>query len=249
MRRVFHADGVTLYHGDCREFDRSLCFDAIVTDPPFNETNLEWDVWPSGWPAQMLRHAPQMWCFGSMRMFWDRRDEFIGWRLAQDVVWEKHNGSGLHNDRFRRVHELALHFYQGKWGALYKNPPVVEVVEDRPRRAIKRSNKPAHWGETTSGAAYEYDGARLQRSVIPVRSCHGYAVNETQMPEGIVAPLLKCCVPRRGTVLDPFAGSGTVLAVARSLGMRAVGIEKRESQCKEIIKRLSQRELVMEGAR
>lgn len=68
-------------------------------------------------------------------------------------------------------------------------------------------------------------------------------MNETQKPEGIIAPLLDYCVPPGGIVLDPFAGSGTVLDVARAQGKRAIGIEKRESQCEEIVKRLSQRVL------
>jgi site-specific DNA-methyltransferase (adenine-specific) len=35
-------------------------------------------------------------------------------------------------------------------------------------------------------------------SVIFARSCHGYAVNETQKPEAIVAPLLQYSVPEGG---------------------------------------------------
>lgn len=244
-KRPYYEDAhVTLYHGDCRDIMPHLpqC-DAIITDPPYGETSLEWDVWPQGWPAMMLSHTRQLWCFGSMRMFWDWRDDFAAWSLAQDVVWEKHNGSGLHNDRFRRVHELALHFYRGEWGTLYKSAPIVTVEEDRKRDALKRGKKPEHWGGIERGDAYEYDGKRIMRSVIPVRSCHGYAVNETQKPEGIVRPLLDYCVPAGGLVIDPFAGSGTVLAVARQQGKRAIGVELRESQCAEIARRLSQGDL------
>jgi site-specific DNA-methyltransferase (adenine-specific) len=44
--------------------------------------------------------------------------------------------------------------------------------------------------------------------------------------------------------VDCFAGSGTTLAVARKTGRRAIGIEKRESQCQRIVERLSQGELL-----
>lgn len=240
----YDADGITLYLGDSREILPLLQpVDAVVTDPPFNETSLEWDVWPAGWPSLIRPLAKQMWCFGSMRMFWNYRDEFTGWTLAQDIVWEKHNGSGIHNDRFRRVHELACHFYHGDWGSLYKLPPVITVDEDRRRNKLIRGRKPAHWGGVELGNGYDYDGTRLQRSVIPIRSCHGHAVNETQKPEGIITPLLNYCVPPKGIVLDPFSGSGTTLVVARSQGKQAIGIEKRESQCEQIVKRLQQRVL------
>ena len=169
--------------------------------------------------------------------------ECAQWKLSQDVVWEKHNGSGLHADRFKRVHELAVHLYRGEWSSLFKAPVIVPFEGERKRSHFKRGAKPAHYGDVEAGSGYEYDGKRLMRSVIPVRSCHGYAVNETQKPQGIVEPLLEYSVPAGGVVLDCFAGSGTVLVEARRQGKRAVGIEFRESQCAEIVKRLSQREL------
>lgn len=244
MKPYYEADGVTLYHGDMLEIVPQLevRFDAVVTDPPYNETNLDWDVWPSGWPALIERVTNSLWCFGSMRMFLDRGAEFASWRFAQDIVWEKHNGSSLHSDRFRRVHELALHFYRGEWESVFKQPPVVTVTEDRRRGKLFRGQKPAHFGSVEAGSGYEFDGKRLMRSVIPVRSCHGFAVNETQKPEGIVAPLLAYSVAPGGIILDCFAGSGSVLAEARRQGKRSVGIEKRLSQCVEIVKRLSQTE-------
>lgn len=242
-KRPYYEDAhVTLYHADCREIMPHLpqC-DAIITDPPYGETSLEWDVWPKGWPALMLAHTRQLWCFGSMRMFWDWRDDFAAWKLAQDIVWEKHNGSGSAADRFRRVHELALHFYRGEWSTLHTSPV---MTMDATARTARRKGRPPHWGNIGEKLYVSEDGGpRMMRSVIPVRSCHGYAVNETQKPEGIVAPLMEYSVPPGGLVIDPFAGSGTVLAVARQQGRRAIGCELRESQCDEIARRLSQGDL------
>ena len=45
-------DAVTLYHGDALALLPLLPkADAVVTDPPYGETSLDWDVWPTGWPA------------------------------------------------------------------------------------------------------------------------------------------------------------------------------------------------------
>lgn len=245
IQPYYDEDGVTLYHGDMRSIVPKLemRFDAVVTDPPYQETSLAWDVWPDGWPAMIAPLSDSLWCFGSLRMFWDRVLQFRDWRLAQDVVWEKHNGSGMHGDRFRRVHELAVHLYRGEWGSLYVKPPVISVVEERRRTKLIRGKKPEHWGGVETGKGYDYAGRRLMRSVIPVVSCHGHAVNETQKPVGIVAPLIEYSVPPGGSVLDCFAGSGTVLIAARAQGKRVVGIETREDQCREIVKRLAQGEL------
>lgn len=240
IKPYYDFEGITLYHGECHEVLPYLQpVDAVITDPPYNETSLAWDVWPDGWPSMVAKITNSLWCFGSMRMFWDRGAEFFEWKLAQDVIWEKQNGSGFANDRFKRVHELALHFYRGEWGALHKSPP----MELGPPKRYSRNERPCHTGAIGGYKSAEERTERITRSVIYQNNCHGYAVNETQKPVGIVAPLMEYSVPVGGVVVDCFAGSGTVLEVARAQGKRAIGIEKRESQCEEIVKRLAQREL------
>lgn len=237
---------VTLYHGDCMQLLEQLpqC-DAIITDPPYGDTSLAWDHWPEGWPQVAQRIAPQLWCFGSMRMFLDKTQEFEGWRYAQDIVWEKHNGSNAANDRFRRPHELALHFYRGDWKAIHKDP---QFTNDATARTVRRKKRTPHWGDMGAIPYTSEDGGpRLMGSVIYARSCHGYAVNETQKPEAIIAPLVSYSVPPGGLVVDCFAGSGTTLEVARKIGRRAIGIEVRESQCEAIARRLGQGDLLAQA--
>ena len=248
-RPYYEDEAVTLYHGDAMALAHLLPkADAVVTDPPYGETSLDWDVWPDGWPALAALVAPQVWCFGSLRMFMDKGGDFRrgGWKLAQDVVWEKHNGSNNANDRFRRLHELALHFYRGEWSALHKEP---QFTNDATARTVRRKARPPHWGDIgPSSYASEDGGPKLMGSVIYARSCHGYAVNETQKPEDIVAPLVQYSVPPGGLVVDFFAGSGTTGAVARKTGRRAILIEKREAQCRAIVNRLAQGDLLAANA-
>lgn len=242
MRPYYQDDFVTLYHGRAQDVLPHLRkADAIVTDPPYAETSLHWDRWADGWPALAGEVANQMWCFGSTRMFMERAAEFEGWHLSQDIVWEKHNGSNAFADRFRRIHELALHFYRGNWRDVYKEP---QFSHEATARSLRRKSRPTQWGGMgPSSYTSEDGGPKLMESVIYARSCHGYAANETQKPEAIVAPLIQYSVPPGGLVVDCFAGSGTTLAVARKTGRRSIGIELREDQCQRIVERLSQGEL------
>ena len=241
-------DAVTLFHGDCREIAANMTFgsngrpelyaDCIVTDPPYGETSLTWDTWPESWPTILRPLSRSMWVFGSMRMFFDRWDEFTGWKLSQDIVWEKHNGSGFAVDRFKRVHEHALHWYQGPWSEIHHETPREYVGGKRTtvRRAAR--GKELH-GER--GASLDVrDGTTLVRSVIYARSMHHGAIHPTEKPVGVLEPLIRYACPPGGTVLDPFAGSGSTLDTARATGRRAVGIEAREDYCEAIARRLSQ---------
>lgn len=231
--------GLALYLGDCRDILPTLDLqaDCIVTDPPYAETSLAWDRWPDGWPTLAASVASSMWCFGSMRMFLDRAPEFASWKLSQDVVWEKHNGSGFHADRFKRVHETATHWYRGDWRNCHHEVP---TTQDAVARAVRSKGRPAHMGERKRNTYVSTDGGpRLMRSVIQARSTHGHAIHPTQKPIGILDPLIRYACPEGGLVVDPFAGSGSTLDAARQSGRRAIGIEANEEYAERAARRLS----------
>lgn len=62
-------------------------------------------------------------------------------------------------------------------------------------------------------------------SVIYARSCHGYAVHQTQKPVEILRPLIEYSCPVGGLVVDPFGGSFSTGVAALQLGRRFVGFE------------------------
>jgi len=236
---------VEIITGDCREVLAGFPdehFDCVLTDPPYGETSLTWDRWQAGWPSacrRVLKRTGSMWVFGSMRMFLDRISDFPSWRMAQDVVWEKHNGSGFHADRFKRVHENAVQFYRddATWDEVFKAP---QFTNDATKRTTRRKKRPTHMGHIEAGHYTAEDGGpRLMRSVQFVRSEHGRAEHPTQKPIGIVEPLLLYSCPPGGHVLDAFAGSGTTGVVARRHGMSATLIEAQEEYVEVVRRRLA----------
>jgi site-specific DNA-methyltransferase (adenine-specific) len=230
--------GLTLYHGDCRDIlpQLGLQADCVIADPPYAETSLAWDRWPDGWPTLAATVTSSMWCFGSMRMFLDRRDEFTGWKLSQDVVWEKHNGSGFAADRFKRVHETVTHWYRSDWRSIHHEITRERGTPVRKSGSAVRATTP-HTGEI-GVHRWEDDGLRIPRSVQRVRSMHSRALHPTEKPLGILAPLITYACPPGGLVLDPFAGSGSTLDAARQTGRRAIGVEADERYCEAAARRL-----------
>lgn len=242
MKPYFADATTTLYHGDMREIVLQLQFraDLIIADPPYGETSLPWDRWPLGWVSVARKAADSMWCFGSMRVLATRWREFadFGWNFSQDLVWEKHNGSGFHADRFKRVHEHVTFWYRGRWDERHHETP---TTDDATARQVRRKQRPTHMGDIERGSYTSIDGGpRLMRSVLAIRSMHGKAIHPTEKPVGLLDPLIRYGCPPGGTVLDPFAGSGSTAAAARLSGRRAVLIEADERYCEQIARRLQQ---------
>lgn len=241
---TYYDDGqVTLYLGDCRQVIREIDVShvgVVVADAPYGETSLGWDRWQPGWVdvvADHVRDSSALWCFGSMRMFLNHAADFGDWQFAQDVVWEKHNGSSMAADRFKRVHELVLQWYRGPWRDVWHAPV---TTDDATARQVRRKQRPVQWGDIGAGSYRSEDGGpRLARSVLKVRSCHGHAIHPTQKPLGIIDPLLRYSLAPGGTVLDPFAGSCSTLVAAREAGYRAIGIEADEAMCEKAVLRLN----------
>ncbi len=188
-------------------------FDLILADPPFGDTSLRWDRRVEDWQTvarNLIKPTGSMWVFGSMRFLGETYTRFIGggWRYAQDIVWEKHNGSAFHADRFKRVHEHAVQFYRddAPWGQIYND---VQKTADATARTVRRKRRPPHTGHIEASTYTSEDGGpRMMRSVIYMRSCHGEAIHPTEKPVGLLEILIRTSCPPDGLIGDFFAGSG-----------------------------------------
>lgn len=222
---------ISLHAGDCRLVLPTLpegFADCCITDPPYGDTSLEWDEQCAGWlphVARALKPNASLWVFGSMRFLAPLFGELaaLGFRYSQNVVWEKQNGTGFHNDRFRRVHEHAAMFYRGAWRDVFHE---TQYTMDATARVVRAKKRPAHTGHIDKTPFISHDGGpRMMRSVWQIRNEHGRAVHPTQKPVDLIRPMVRYSCPPGGVVLDPFAGSGSTGVAAQIEGREAVLIE------------------------
>ncbi|HMO31013.1 site-specific DNA-methyltransferase [Enterovirga sp.] len=222
---------MTILTGDCRDLMPGHGpFDMIVADPPYGDTSLAWDRRVDGWltlAQAALAPTGSVWVFGSLRSFMGTADRFAdaGLRLAQEIVWEKQNGTGFHADRFKRVHELAVQFYPAgsAWRDVYND---VQTTPDATARTARRRQRPLHTGRIDTGHYVSHDGGpRLMRSVIYLRNCHGRAIHPTEKPSALLEILIRTSCPPGGLVGDWFAGSGSAGEACRLSGRRYLGCE------------------------
>ena len=79
--------------------------------------------------------------------------------------------------------------------------------------------------------------------VISWDDCTGNRLHPTEKPVSVLLPLIQTYSAAQGTVLDPFAGSGSSLVAAKMLGRSYLGIELDAKYYALAIRRLANREL------
>lgn len=96
-----------------------------------------------------------------------------------------------------------------------------------------------HSGYTKADGTSLLKPTRNKRSVWTITPKPYKGAHFATFPETLVEPMVLAGCPKGGTVLDPFAGSGTTLAVAKRLGRKYIGIELNPKYISLIEDRLS----------
>jgi DNA modification methylase len=164
-----------------------------------------------------------------------------GWYLRQDIIWAKPNPMPESvRDRCTKAHEYL--FLLSKKPRYYYDADAVREPFAHPHLAdeAKRRKESGRlgtgpyeagagrndFGGYTGGVGYasQSDG-RNRRSVWTVTTKPFRGAHFAVMPEALVEPCVLAGSAEGDTVLDPFAGSGTVGVVALRHGRSFVGVE------------------------
>lgn len=172
-----------------------------------------------------------------------------GWWLRSDIVWHKPTAMPESvQDRPTRDHEFifllaksARYFYDAD---AIKVPTSGTSHERKPRVS---NNKASSADEQKVRGNLRYADAirgtverRNIRTVWKVSAEKFEGAHFATFPTALVKPMVLAGCPAGGVVLDPFAGAGTTMLVAKELGRRAIGVELNPEYCAMAVERLKQ---------
>lgn len=159
--------------------------------------------------------------------------QHMGWRWIETYIWAKPNAvPGKFGPRTKDSFEYVYHFARGQ--KPYFNVNSIRVPYKADQAEINR-RKNDNLGRRTTEAGFGRDrtktyllGGADPGNVISVPQTYNQfrgVTHTAAMPEGLAEFFVKAACPEGGIVIDPFAGSGTTLVVARRLNRLAGGFE------------------------
>lgn len=157
-----------------------------------------------------------------------------GWYLRQDIIWQKPNAMPESvKDRCTKSHEYL--FLLSKSERYYFDAAAIAEPAMQPEGDPKRSSgrfrqhKQAaigqNKGKTSTLGANSGKKTRNRRDVWSINTKGFHGAHFAVFPEKLVEPCILAGCPEGGTVLDPFAGSGTTGVVAKRMRRNFIGIE------------------------
>jgi site-specific DNA-methyltransferase (adenine-specific) len=255
-----HTDQILI--GDCTARLAELpeaCVDLAFADPPFN-IGYEYDVyndrqarddylaWTERWLAAVRRVLKP-----TAALYVAISDEYaaevkvrldaLGLTLRNWIVW--HYTFGVHcTKKFNRSHAHIFYYVVDPQRFIF-NTDAVRVPSARQTTYADRRANPKGKLPDDTWVLRPQEEERCFRpdadTWYMARVCGTFKErtgHPCQMPEAVLERILRVSSHPGDLVLDPFAGSGTTLAVAKRLGRHYLGIELSAEYAERIRQRL-----------
>ena len=248
--------------GDCLDVFDSLpegCADLVFADPPFN-IGYEYDVyndrrgkkdylaWTDRWLAAVMRILSPKGSF-----FLAIGDEFaaehkvrldaLGLTLRNWIVWHYTFGVNC-SKKFNRSHAHIFYYVRDPKNYTFNTDGIRVPSARMTTYADRRANPVGKLPDDTWVLRPQEceDHFRTDQDTWFVsRVCgtfHERTEHPCQMPEAVLERIIRVASNPWDLVIDPFAGSGTTLAVAKKLDRRFLGVELSDKYADGVRKRL-----------
>lgn len=145
-----------------------------------------------------------------------------GWYLRQDIIWSKPNPMPESvRDRCTKSHEYI--FMLTKSERYYFDAKAIS--EPATYAGQMRGGSTNRYEQNSAGMDCKIYDRRNKRSVWTVKPAKFKSAHFATFPPALIEPMVLAGCPHGGTVLDPFAGAGTVGVVCQQHNRNHVGIE------------------------
>jgi len=239
-----------IHHGDCVELLKSLepgSIDLAFADPPFN-IGYDYDVYDDKQEAAAYLDWCEKWIAGvhaalkPTGTFWLAiGDEYaaelkvasqkLGFTCRSWVIWYYTFGVNCKN-KFSRSHAHLFHFVKDAKSFTFNvdniRVPSARMLVYGDGRANPKGRLPDDtWilrpQDHPQGFQAEEDTWYFPRVAGTFKERAGF--HGCQMPEQLLGRIIRACSNEGDSVLDPFSGSATTLAVAKKLGRQFIGFD------------------------
>ncbi len=263
MKPYYEHEGITIYHGDCRDILPQLPKgDLVFADPPFNAGKVygdgrhndsmersEYLEWLRSWMGLLpgsLQLGATCWVMNDTRWIGYCQvilDE-LGLAFLNEIVWLNANHTPA-KDHFPKTWRPILLYANGSPGIFDASavPMRQSTIYFNAAHVGTSDRRPGSWfcHDVWADIPKLVGGYLAQRELI---TQNGQWAHLAQMPEAIARRAILTTTLADQTILDPFMGSGTTLRAAKDLGRRAIGIEIEERYCEIAAKRMAQEVLL-----
>jgi len=230
----YDRDGITIYHGDCKDILPELPkVDTVFSSPPYNQISKRS-------ASGMMKEANHKQLNGYISHEDNMSEDDYGvWMreifgmcrsICKGIMWINHK------TRYRN--KVGIHPLQ-----IFPWPFYSEIIWDRGVSITLNAKKyaPSHEYIYGFGTPHYWDRKHdTMMSVWRINPEKNIKRHPCPFPVGIVLPCIESSCPHNGTILDPFMGSGTTLVAAKQLKRKAIGIEIEEKYCEIAVNRLAQ---------
>jgi len=253
-----------IIRGDCVKKLSALepaSVDLAFADPPFN-INYEYDVYKDNKDYESYVEWTGQWMGAVCRAlkpngtFWVAiGDEYaaevkmiaqqqLGLTCRSWVIWYYTFGVNC-TKKFNRSHAHLFHFIKDPENFTFNDSDIRVPSARQLVYADARANPKGRLPDDTwvlrpqdlpQGFAADQDTWYFPRVAGTFKERAGF--HGCQMPEQLLGRIVRACSNPDDVVLDPFAGSGTTLVVAKKLGRSWLGIELSDSYAKAATKRI-----------
>jgi len=235
----YQDEYTTLYIGDAIELVhlfKSDSFDAVITDPPYSSGSAQWNT--KALPTSQKYLSKNKDCpFPDFEG--DNKDQraFAFWChlwLTQAFRIVKKGGVVCQFTDWRQL-PLCTDVVQSA-GWTWRGIHVWNKLNSRPQKG--RFKNQCEYLVWASKGVMSKDGPCLSGCVSQGIVLGKKRRHQTQKPVELMQEICQLAWQKDALILDPFAGSGSTLVAAKSLGKRAVGIELNEAYAQATVERL-----------